>query len=268
MAPRRASESELVAVTNQYPRETLEALNDLVSETHIPKAHHLREALRSYLEDNGRLRRPLWGFCREQLPVIISSRDRRETASLPEMYALIELGDHLFPTRLDVYLDGDDSWKRPAEGRGSFIVLGGPRQNRVAVELLDHWRKMMPFEVRAGGTAKSATYMLRNRDTGESWVPDQTVNDRVPTDFNDFGLVVKAPSPQGTGTCLLLAGCHAFGTHAAVRALTDPRSVAVITRLLPSPEANFAAVVQVRVRNFWPEPPAVADLMVIREARG
>jgi hypothetical protein len=255
----------LVAVTNQYPRETLEALNELVSETHIPKAHHLREALRSYLEAHGRLRRPLWGFCREQVPVLISSRDGRETANLPEMYALIELGDHLFPVRLDVYLDSDQAGKRSREARGSFIVLGGPRQNRVAVELLNHWKSLIPFELRASGSAKAPTYLLRNRDTGDEWVPDQTRAERVPTDFNDYGLVVKAPSPDGSGTCLLSAGCHAFGTHAAVRALTDPRSVAVITRLLPSVEAPFAAVVQVRVRNFWPEPPTVVDLMVIRE---
>jgi hypothetical protein len=34
-------------------------------------------------------------------------------------------------------------------------------------------------------------------------------------------------------------------------------------RLLPSVDAHFAAVVQVRVRNFWPEPPVIADLTVI-----
>jgi hypothetical protein len=47
--------------------------------------------------------------------------------------------------------------------------------------------------------------------------------------------------------------------------MTDARSVAVISRLLPSPGAHFAAVVQVRVRNFWPEPPVVADLTVLSE---
>ena len=263
MAPRRASESELVAVTNQYPRETLEQLNELASITHIPKAHHLREGLRAYLEAHGRLPRPLWEFCGEQVPVIISSRDERQTASLPEMYALIQLGDHLFPSRLDVYLDTDPAWRRGSEQHDSFIVLGGPRQNRVAVELLRHWGQVMPFELRSRGNGKAATYLLHNRSTGEEWVPDFVRGERVANDFSDFGLVVKARSPKGSGVCLLFAGCHAFGTHAAVRALTDTRSVEVLKRLLPSAEAHFAAVVQVRVRNFWPEPPVVAELSLM-----
>jgi hypothetical protein len=263
MAPRRASESELVAVTNQYPREMLRELNELAGVTHIPKAHHLREALQGYLEAKGRLPRPLWGFARQQVPVIISSRDQRQTASLPEMYALIQLGDHLYPTRLDVYLDSDPAWRRGADVHGSFIVLGGPRQNRVAVELLRHWGQLVPFELKARGDGRSTTYLLRNRGTGETWVPDPIRADRVANDFSDFGLVVKAQGQKGSGVSLLFAGCHAFGTHAAVRALTDARSVAVLMRLLPSVDAHFAAVVQVRVRNFWPEPPVIADLTVI-----
>ncbi len=263
MAPRRPGESELVAVTNQYPREVLEALNELVALTHIPKAHHLREALRRYLETHGRLSRPLWELDGERIPVIISSREARQTASLPEMYALIQLGDHLFPSRLDVYLDSDPASRRGMELYDSFVVLGGPRQNRVAVELLKHWDAIMPYELRSRGSAKLATYVLHNRDTGETWVPDPIRGERVANDFSDFGLVVKARSPRGSGTCLLFAGCHAFGTHAAVRALTDARSVAVLARLLPSTDAHFAAVVQVRVRNFSPEPPVVADLTVI-----
>ncbi len=265
MTPKRSGESGLVAVTNQYPREVLDALNELVAVTHIPKAHHLREALRGYLETHGRLARPLWEFCGDQVPIIISSRDTRQTASLPEMYALIQLGDHLFPSRLDVYLDSDPASKRGMDVQESFIVLGGPRQNRVAVELLRHWDKLMPYELKSRGGARLATYVLHNRDTGETWLPDPIRGERVANDFSDFGLVVKARSPRGSGTCLLFAGCHAFGTHAAVRALTDARSVAVLARLLPSTEAHFAAVVQVRVRNFWPEPPVVADLTVIAE---
>jgi len=251
MAPRRAGDSELVAVTNQYPKEVLEGLNDLAALTHSPKAHHLREALRNYLEANGRLPRPLWEFCGEQVPVIISSRDEARTASL------------LFPSRLDVYLHSDPSWRRGTELYGSFIVLGGPRQNRAAVELLESWDGRIPFALKETGADGGPSYAIHNRETGEAWVPDTAPGDRVPNDFSDFGLVVKAPSPQNSGTCLLLAGCHAFGTHAAVRALTDARSVAVLTRLLPATDAHFAAVVQVRVRNFWPEPPVVADLTVI-----
>jgi hypothetical protein len=263
MAPRRASETELVAVTNQYPRELLDALNELVTISHVPKAHHLREALRHYLEAHGRRPRPLWEFCGERVPVIISSPQKTKSASLPEMYALIELGDHLYSSQLDVYLNSDSTWKRELVLAESFIVLGGPRQNRVAVELLRHWDRLMPFQLKDKRQAGQVTYAISNRDTGETWVPDTARGERVMNDFSDFGLVVKARSPYGPGTCLLLAGCHAFGTHAAVRALSDPRSVAVISRLLPSTETHFAAVVQVRVRNFCPEPPAVVDLIAM-----
>jgi len=266
MVARRASESgesDKGAVTTQYPKDLRQKLQDLVDVTNSPKAHHLREALRRHLEAHGQLPRPLWEFCGEQVPVIISSLDDRQTASLPEMYALIQLGDGLAPSRLDVYLASDPAWKRGTEMRDSFIVLGGPRQNRVAGELLGHWDKVMPFELTETESSGGAKYSLRHRQTGETWVPDSAPGERVANDFSDFGLVVKAPSPRGSGTCLLLAGCHAFGTHAAVRALTDRRSVGVISRLLPSTDTNFAAVVQVRVRNFWPEPPVVAELEVI-----
>jgi len=252
-----------VAVTNQYPRELLEGLNELASQTHVPKAHHLREALRNHLEAHGRRRRPLWEFCEERVPVIISARPKSRSASLSEMYALIHLSDYLYPSQLDVYLSSDQTWQRRTAAGESFIVLGGPRQNRAAVDLLRHWDGLMPFRLREKRGGSNPTYALHNRETGESWVPDPARAEKVPDDFSDFGLVVKAPSPRDDGTCLLLAGCHAFGTHAAVRALSDPRSVAVIRRLLPSMEAHFAAVVQVRVRNFYPEPPAVVDLTAI-----
>jgi hypothetical protein len=191
MAPRRASGAELVAVTNQYPKKTLGALNDLAERTHSPKAHHLREALSNYLEAHGQLPRPLWEFCGEQVPVVISSMDGRETASLPEMYALIQLGDHLFPSRLDVYLDSDSAWKRGADLQDSFIVLGGPRQNKVAVELLKHWGKKIPFELRDSRRSGSGAYLLANRQTEEEWVPDTAPGERVANAFSDFGLVVK-----------------------------------------------------------------------------
>jgi len=264
MAARRISEQRQIAVTNQYPRDLLSRLDELVVASHIPKAHHLREALRNYLEAHGRYPRPLWEFCSSQVPVIISSRKERESASLPEMYALIKLGDHIYPSRMDVYLSSDPALRRGTMlADSSFVVLGGPRANRVAGELLRHWDRQVPFKLREQKSAGHATYTIHNRATGERWVPDFARAERVPNDFSDFGLVVKASSPHGSKTCLLLAGCHAFGTHAAVRALCDPRSVAVINRLLPSAEAHFAAVVQVRVRNFSPEPPTIADLVAL-----
>ncbi len=263
MRAKRKRESGLVAVTNQYPAGLLEGLNALVAETHIPKAHHLREGLRRYLEAHGYWPRPLWEFCGDRVTVIISSVDRGRSARLSEMYALIELGDRLGPSAVDVFLSSDGAWKREAVVAGDLIVLGGPRHNRAAVEVLRHWGELMPFELRDRRSGSNPTYTLQNRDTGEAWVPDSPHADRVASDFNDFGLVVKAPGPHGSGTWLLCAGCHAFGTHAAVRALLDPRSVAVISRMLPSAEAHFAAVVQVRVRNFSPEPPTIADLVTI-----
>ena len=263
MTRRRRSESELVAVTNQYPRDVLEALGELTGLTHVPKAHHLREALQNYLEAHGRLSRPLWEFCGERVAVVISARPKSRSASLSEMYALIHLGDHLFPSQLDVYLSSDESWRRGAALADGFIVLGGPRQNRLSVDLLRRWEGLMPFQLKETRSSSNPTYGLHNWETGEKWVPDPARAERVPDHFSDFGLVVKAPTMSGDGTCVLLAGCHAFGTHAAARALSDPRSVAVIRRLLPAADAHFAAVVQVRVRNFCPEPPAVVDLTVI-----
>lgn len=265
MTPRRKSDRALLAVTNQYPQDLLDGLNSLVTETHIPKAHHLREALRRYLEAYGRRPRPLWEFCGERVPVVVSSPQKGRTASLSEMYALIALGDHLYPSQLDVYLSGDGTWRRDSVLSENLIVLGGPRQNQAATQLLRHWDKLIPFQLREKRSRGNSHYALENRETGESWVPDSARADRVADDFNDFGLIVKASGPEGFGTCLLLAGCHAFGTHAALRALVDPRSVAVIRRLIPSTEADFAAVVQVRVRNFCPEPPLIADLTVISD---
>jgi hypothetical protein len=263
MERKRARESRPIAVTNQYPRELLTGLEELIATTHIPKAHHLREALRAYLENNGTRTRPLWEFAGSRVPVVISSRQGSSSASLPEMYALIELSDHLYPLRLDVYLSSDPILKRSQVLEESFVVLGGPRQNRVAGELLRHWQRLMPFQLTEQKSGAMTPYALHNRETGERWVPSSARAERMPNDFSDFGLVVKAASPDGAKTCLLLAGCHAFGTHASVRALSDPRSVGVITRLLPESDAHFAAVVQVRVRNFSPEPPDIADLVVI-----
>ncbi len=260
-----------VSVTSNYPEDSLAALDALAHATGSPKAHHLREALHRYLEAHGRLPKPLWGFCQhqERVPVIISSVDEDRTgsgddsASLPETYALISLGDHLYPRRLDVYLDTDTAWERRVEPRGGFVVLGGPNRNRTARDFLKQWGGRVPFSLDAADSDKRTDYVLVEPKTGDRWVPDRPTGpreDRLPNDFADYGLVVEAPSPRGVGTCLLVAGCHAFGTHAAVRAVTDARSAAAIARELGSENAHFAAVVEVRVRNFSPEPPAVLRL--------
>ena len=265
-----------VSVTSNYPEDSLRVLDALADATGSPKAHHLREALQRHLEAHGRLPRPLWGFCQQQerVPVIISSVDEEQTgsdddsASLPETYALISLGDHLYPRRLDVYLDTDSAWERRVEPRGGFVVLGGPDKNRTAKDFLKQWGGLIPFSLEPADSEKADShkrddYVLVEPKTGDRWVPDRPTGpreDRLPNDFADYGLVVEAPSPRGVGTCLLLAGCHAFGTHAAVRAVTDARSAAAIARELGSEDAHFAAVVEVRVRNFSPEPPAVLRL--------
>ena len=57
--------------------------------------------------------------------------------------------------------------------RDSFIVLGGPRQNQVAGELLGHWDEVMPFELTETESPGSAGYTLRHRETGETWVQFQ-----------------------------------------------------------------------------------------------
>jgi hypothetical protein len=276
MPQERRRKPPQASVTSKYPEDSLRALDELAEATGSSKAHHLREALQRHLEAHGRLDRRLWGFCQyqERIPVIISSIEQEqkasedETASLPEAYALISLGDHLYPRRLDVYLDTDTAWERRVAPRGGFVVLGGPDKNRTARDLLKRWAALIPFGLEPAGpdrpdSDKKTDYVLVEPKTGERWVPDRPTGsreDRLPNDFADYGLVVEAPHPNGPGVCVLLAGCHAFGTHAAVRAMTDARSVATIARGLGPEHAYFAAVVEVRVRNFSPEPPAVLRL--------
>ena len=248
-----------IAFTSYYPRELLEQLEELAQQTHIPKAHHLREALRQHLENQGRLPRPLLEFCGERVPVIISARQPQH-GSLPEMYALMELSDYLYPTQLDVYLSNDKILEPTGVLEGSFIALGGPDKNRVSAKILQSLSQQMAVHMFLERQDDGRVAVIKNQATGEKWRADEVEMEAIPHDFSDYGLIVKAPLAQGEGAIVICAGCHAFGTHAAVRALTLPRTAALMQRLLREPDGYFEAVVQARVRNFCPQLPAVADL--------
>jgi len=254
-------EDRNVAVTTQYPQRMLNALDDLAQQTHVPKAHHFRSALKQFLESQGKLPRPILDFCQSRVPVIVSARTQGH-ASLPETYALMALGDHLFPVRLDAYLSTDKTLQAGRVlGQEPFIVLGGPRRNQVSAQVLNMLRDRLPFEMPTASKSRYASIV--NRETGERWTPDHAEAEKVSHDFSDYGLLVRAQW-DGSGTPLVLcAGCHAFGTYGAVRALTERSPLEVLQRLLREKDSNFGAVIQVRVRNFSPEPPMVVDLAPI-----
>lgn len=254
-------EDRNIAVTSQYPQRMLNALDELAQQTHVPKAHHFRAALRQYLESQGKLPLPILDFCQSRVPVIVSARTRGY-ASLPETYALMALSDHLFPVRLDVYLSTDKTLRTGRVlGQEGSIVVGGPRRNQVAAQVLAMLRSRLPFEMTSA--SKSRYTSIINRETGERWTPDHAEAEKVSHDFADYGLLVRAHWPQTGTPVVLCAGCHAFGTYGAVRALTEPAPMEVLQRLLRDRDSQFGAVVQVRVRNFSPEPPMIVDLAPI-----
>jgi len=258
MAPQ--GDGKQVPVTSHYPEVLIRLLEDLAEETHVPKAHHLREALRGYLRDQGKLSKPLFEIEAVRVPVIISARYRRH-ASLPEMYALIAIGKHLHPASIDVYLSSDEILRQGRTLEGSYVLLGGPKNNPVTAEALQALDAVRPLTLRLEVDSESGAAEILDRRTGERFRSDQAVEEQVPHDFSDYGVAVKAPHPQTGKPIYLCAGCHAFGTYAALRALIEPELVEGLVRRLGQPDAAFECLVHTRVRNFVPETPTIVDLV-------
>lgn len=262
--PRPRSGEDLVTVTAQYPRALVTGLRELVQASHISKVHHLREALRRHLDAGWAARPVLWEFCGGQVPVVTSSLDG-EQASEAELCGLLKLAERLRPLKLEVYPSWQvtpQSWRLLSET--GVVVLGGPRTNHVAAEILRAWEGVVPVQISEHPGGGSGGYAVRNVVSGEAWLPDNRADRGIPSDLSDFGLIVKCASPMGGGTCLLLAGCHALGTYAAVHGVTDETCVQQLRSRLPSDDAHFAAVVHARVRNSAPEMPGIVDVVVLR----
>lgn len=253
-------EGKAIPITSHYPRALIQLLEEHAEETHIPKAHHLREALRQYLQAQGRLPKPLFDTKSTRVPVIISARYQRH-ASLPEMYALIAIGKHLYPAILDAYLSSDEILRQGRVLEGTFVLLGGPRNNAITAEMLTALNAVKPLTLRMVANDDSGDAEILDQRTGDRFRSDQAVEEQVPNDFNDYGLALAAPHPQTGKPIYICAGCHAFGTYAALRALTEPELVATLLRRLPCPTAPFECLVHTRVRNFVPETPTILDVV-------
>ena len=253
-------EGKAIPVTSHYPEALVRLLEDLADETDIPKARHLREALRQYLRAQGKLRKPLFDIEAARVPVIISARYQRH-ASLPEMYALIAIGKHLHPAAIDVYLSSDEVLRGGRTLEGSFVLLGGPKNNPITSEVLAALDREKPLTLRMEVDPESARAEILDRRTGERFRSDQAVEEQVPTDFSDYGLAIKAPHPASGKTIYICAGCHAFGTYAALRALIEPELADALVRRLSRPNAAFECLAHTRVRNFVPETPSIVDLV-------
>jgi hypothetical protein len=253
-------EGKAIPVTSHYPQMLIQLLEELSEETHIPKARHLREALRQYLQAQGRLPKPLFNVDAARVPVIISARYQRH-ASLPEMYALITIGKHLYPATLDAYLSSDETLRTGRTLEGTFVLLGGPKNNAITAEVLAALDAVKPLTLRMEINSDTGAAEIHDKRTGQRLRSDQAVEEQVPTDFNDYGLAVAAPHPQTGKNVYICAGCHAFGTYAALRALTEPDLVVTLLRRLSSPTTPFECLVHTRVRNFVPETPTILDVV-------
>lgn len=146
----------------------------------------------------------------------------------------------------NIYLSTDQLQERRED---DLIVLGGPKNNSIARDLLDELRDDQParqegseliWRKRRGGE-----WVDEGADTYRGEVRDQMVR-------TDFGLILRVANPFASGdrTAVLLSGSHTHGTMAAAKFFAEN-----LLRELPGEvggKNNLAVLVECHVSSGYP----------------
>lgn len=130
-----------------------------------------------------------------------------------------------------------------------LLILGGPKTNRVAAELLQAIQYDQPVV-----QVKTVIYWRVKRRDGQ-WLDDgvleydgHAVNRKI---TQDYGLIVRMQSPftSRDRTVILFSGSHTFGTLAAAKYFTESKD---IRRLLKRKQQNLVALVSAQIIDGYP----------------
>ncbi|MBS9718493.1 hypothetical protein ACFFUT_09120 [Pseudohalocynthiibacter aestuariivivens] len=134
-----------------------------------------------------------------------------------------------------------------------LIILGGPKNNRIAKEILDMAKNEIPVEL------LEPALKWKDASSIEEFVPLYE-NDDVST---DFGLILRIRNPHNPKkTIVLLAGTHTYGTTAAARYfVTEMNKIRFLFY------GDFVAVVKARVTDRHVSQPELVKIAKIRRSR-
>ncbi|KAA0221970.1 hypothetical protein EDS67_27600 [candidate division KSB1 bacterium] len=134
---------------------------------------------------------------------------------------------------------------------GPLLLVGGPRHNDITKLLFE--RVHLP--VRFDG------HSLVDKDNVRS--TPLAINQTI---IKDYGIIISIPNPfHDNNRIILLAGCHAYGTNAAIRAMTWPFLKETLKHI-SSPD--YAVVVEALVVNEFVSKPKIVKVFEITELVG
>lgn len=128
-------------------------------------------------------------------------------------------------------------------------MLGGPKTNRVAAELLKALEQEQPVV-----QVKNTIYWRVKQRNGQ-WVDDGVVeyegfavNRKV---TQDYGLIIRVQSPftSRRRTVILFSGSHTYGTVAAAKYFTEYKE---LRRHIKGKQKNFVLLVSAQVIDGYP----------------
>lgn len=166
-----------------------------------------------------------------------------------EFTALSELLTQFKKVYKNVEFDHYPSGKFPfSKIGGPLLLVGGPRNNDITKLLFE--RVNLP--VRFDG------HSLIDKDNVRS--TPLAINQTI---IKDYGVIINIPNPfHDNKRIILLAGCHAYGTNAAIRAMTWPYLKETLKRISST---DYAVVVEALVVNEFVSKPKLVKVFEITE---
>ena len=132
-----------------------------------------------------------------------------------------------------------------------LLILGGPKNNRVAEKLLDLLHDEQPVRV------SDSAIVWRINQSRHGWVDQgafvyegQAVNRKIET---DYGIIIRSQSPftSRDSTVILFAGSHTYGTVAAAKFFTEDMHKH-LRKLTKDRRKNFVVLVSTHIIDGYP----------------
>jgi hypothetical protein len=156
-----------------------------------------------------------------------------------------------YSKKLDVQniLLSDDNFQERIEN--DLLILGGPKNNRVAAKFLDLLYNEQPAMV-IDSSIIWRTNQVRQRwvDQGAIAYEGKAVNRKITT---DYGLIIRTQSPftSRNSTGILFAGSHTYGTVAAAKFFTEDLHKH-LRKLTRDGRKNFVVLVSTNIMDGYP----------------
>jgi hypothetical protein len=193
-----------------------------------------------------------WHFLQEPTQILVPLVDATDVGAaggfgdLLAMADVVTLAKTYFPSAMSLAVQAVQSDSEEYYLEDNLVVIGGGKYNGVYRDLIGK----LAVPLHSFDTAMESLKEMRNKERSIAYSPEYDADGRV---THDVGLLVRARNPyESSKWVVLAAGCHTYGTAAAMQYLTNVETLQDISRHL---NHNLEIIVRARIENH-----AISDI--------